>query len=140
MSNLAKLREEHAKLIDIVQRLEHVIALPSPPSQIGLFNLRRELNSTLIAHLKAEDWVLYPRLLDSKDTRIAAVAKAFIDEMGGLAESFAAYNVKWPAAAIHADWAGYCAHSRVIIDALTNRITHENRDLYPLLGALDQAA
>lgn len=140
MNEIAKLREEHAELMEIVQRMEHVIALPEPPSQIGLFNLRREFNSTLIAHLKDEDWLLYPRLLESRDPRIAATAKAFIDEMGGLAEAFAAYNRKWPAAAIQADWAAYCTHSRAIIDALTKRITRENRELYPLLEALDKAA
>lgn len=140
MNDLGKLREEHAELIQIVQRLEHVIAQPSPPSQIGLFNLRREFNSTLIAHLKDEDWLLYPRLLESSDAKIAATAKAFIDEMGGLAEAFAAYNCKWTATAIHADWPGYCVQSRTIIDALTNRITRENRELYPLLEALDKAA
>ena len=46
----------------------------------------------------------------------------------------------WSAAAIEADWPGYCADSRVIIDALTNRILLENRDLYPLLEHLDRAA
>jgi len=46
----------------------------------------------------------------------------------------------WSAAAIEADWPGYCADSRVIIDALTNRILRENRDLYPLLEHLDRAA
>ena len=140
MSDLAKLRQEHAELVDIVRRLAEVIAKPSPPPQIELFNLRRELSSTLIAHLKAEDWVLYPRLLASRQPGIADIANAFIDEMGGLAAAFAAYNEKWPAPAIHADWAGYCAHSRAVIEALSNRITRENRELYPLLDALDQAA
>ena len=140
MADLAKLREEHADLIDIVRRLEHVIALASPPSQIGLFNLRRELNSKLIGHLTAEDWLLYPRLLNSTDPRVADVAKAYIEEMGGLAAAFAAHNDIWPAPAIHADWSGYCVHSRRIIDALTNRITRENREVYPLLEALDKAA
>ena len=140
MSDLAKLRQEHAELIAIVRRLEAVIQQPTPPSQVELFNLRRELSSTLIAHLKAEDWVLYPRLLTAKDAKVAATASAFIDEMGGLAAAFAAYNDKWPAPAIHADWAGYCEHSRVIIDALTCRITRENRELYPLLERLDHAA
>lgn len=140
MSDLAKLREEHAELIKIVGRLEGLISLPSPPPQIELFNLRRELSSTLIAHLKAEDWVLYPRLLASKDSRIAATANQFIEEMGGLAAAFAAYNDKWPAPAIHADWTGYCAHSRTVIDALKCRITRENRELYPLLDSLDEAA
>jgi hypothetical protein len=140
MSDLVKLRQEHAELIEIARKLDVVISKPSPPSQVELFNLRRELTSTLIAHLKAEDWVLYPRLLSSKDPNVAATANAFIEEMGGLAAAFAGYNDKWPAPAIHANWAGYCEHSGAIIAALTNRISRENRELYPLLEAIDKAA
>ena len=140
MSDITKLREDHAELVRIVQRLAETIAMPSPPPQVELFELRRWLSSTLIAHLKAEDWVLYPRLLDSRDAAVADTAKAFSDEMGGLAAAYAAYADKWNAGAIDADWAGYCAESRTIIDALTCRITRENRELYPLLEALDKAA
>jgi hypothetical protein len=46
----------------------------------------------------------------------------------------------WSAAAIEGGWPRYCADSRTIIDALTNRILLENRDLYPLLEHLDRAA
>ena len=59
MSNLAKLREEHAELAAIVRRLSDVIAKDSPPRSPDFHALRRELQSKLIAHLKAEDWMLY---------------------------------------------------------------------------------
>lgn len=140
MSGLAKLRQEHAELVAIVRRLADFTARPSPPPQVELFELRRELSSTLIAHLKAEDWVLYPRLLGSDDADVAATAQAFNDEMGGLAAAYVAYTEQWSAPAINADWPGYCAASRAIIDALTCRITRENRELYPLLEKLERAA
>ena len=87
-----------------------------------------------------QDWVLYPRLLASPDPKVAATARAFNEEMGGLASAFSGYCDKWSAAAIGADWAGYCADSRDIIDALTNRILRENRELLPLIDRLDRAA
>jgi len=140
MTDLAKLREDHAELVRLVRKLAAFIDRPEPPAQLELFELRRELSSTLIAHLKAEDWVLYPRLLASEDAAVAATAAAFSEEMGGLAAAYVAYTDKWSATAIAADWAGYRADSRGIIDALTNRITRENRELYPLLDRLDRAA
>ena len=140
MSDLAKLRADHAELVKMVRRLADYIEQPSPPPQVELFELRREISSTLIAHLKAEDWVLYPRLLESPDASVAATARAFSDEMGGLAAAFTAYMSRWSANAIAADWPGYCRDSRGIIDALTSRITRENRELYPLLEKLDRAA
>ena len=140
MSDLNKLRAEHAQLVKTVGRLGELIDRPIPPPQLELFDLRRDLSSTLIAHLKAEDWVLYPRLLASSDPEIATIARAFNEEMGGLAAAFIAYSEKWNATAIVADWDGYCSDSREVLDALTNRITRENRDLYPLLEALERAA
>ena len=140
MADLAKLREEHAQLVAIVRRLGAIVEQPVPPYRLDLFDLRRELNSVLIAHLKAEDWILYPRLIESGDPQIAAVGRAFSDEMGGLAAAFAAYNDKWSADSIDQDWPGYCSETSDIIDALTHRITRENRELYPLLERLDRAA
>jgi hypothetical protein len=140
MTDVAKLREDHAELVRLVRKLGEYVAQSSAPPQLELFDLRRRLSSTLIAHLKSEDWVLYPRLLASSDPEIAATGRAFNAEMGGLAAAFVAYTDKWSAAAIDSDWAGYCADSRQIIDALTNRILRENRELLPLLDRLDAAA
>ena len=140
MSDLVKLRQEHAALIELVRRLGGFVVQPKPPAQTELFQLRRELSSTLIAHLKAEDWVLYPRMLNSADKNVAQTARKFSEEMGGLANAYSDYAEKWGAHAIDEDWPGYCADTRRIVEALTRRIGRENRELYPLLEALDKAA
>ncbi len=140
MPEIQKLRQEHAELVEIVGRLGKAVMLPTPPEMVGLFDLRRELASTLIGHLKAEDWALYPQLMASNDPEIAATAKAFSDEMGGLSDAFAIYAQRWDAMSINGNWKGFCAESRTIIDALTDRIQRENRELYPLVDRLDRAA
>lgn len=140
MSELMKLREDHANLARLFRRLGEVIELPAAPPQVELFELRRELVSTLLAHLKLEDWALYPRLIESGEPDIAAAGEAFKDEMGGLAPAFLAYSDKWNAGTIDADWPGYCADTRAILDALMNRLTRENRELLPLLERVDRAA
>lgn len=140
MSELSKLREDHSKLARMFMQLGRIIESSTPPSNIELFDLRRELISTLLAHLKLEDWALYPRLIECGEDDIASAALAFKDEMGGLAPAFLAYCDKWSATSIEADWAGYCADTRAILDALNNRLTRENRELLPLLDRLDRAA
>ena len=140
MATIQTLREEHALLMRIVGDLADIIARPTPPSSVELFAVRRRLNATLIGHLKAEDWILYPMLLASDDPTTAATARQFMDEMGGLAAAFLAYADKWSASAIESDWAGYCAESHGIIEALTQRITRENRELYPLAERDKRAA
>jgi hypothetical protein len=140
MSELMKLREDHAKLARLFRRLGDVIERPSPPPQVELFDLRGEILSTLLAHLKLEDWALYPRLIQSSDPEAAWTGQAFKDEMGGLAPAYLAYSERWAANSIDSDWSGYCRDTRAILDALMNRLTRENRELLPLLERLDAAA
>jgi hemerythrin HHE cation binding domain-containing protein len=140
MSELTKLREDHAALAKMFRRLGEIIAQPSAPDRIELFDLRRDLVSTLLAHLKLEDWALYPRLIESGDYETSAAGRMFKDEMGGLAPVFIAYTEKWHAGAISEDWAGYCSDTRGILDALMNRLTRENQELLPLLERIDRAA
>jgi len=140
MVTIQHLRQEHAQLERIANRLAECISRFAPPPAAELFALRKELNATLIRHLKAEDWILYPMLLTSDDPVTAAIARAFMDEMGGLAAAFLAYADKWSASAIERDWEGYCSESQGIIEALTKRIIRENRDLYPLAERERKAA
>jgi hypothetical protein len=140
MSELGKLREDHAKLAKMFRRLGEIVGKPAAPDRIELFDLRRDLVSTLLAHLKLEDWALYPRRIGSGNAEAARAGAMFKDEMGGLAPVFIAYSEKWHAGAITADWPGYCEETRAILDALMNRLTRENRELLPLLEQVDRAA
>ncbi len=140
MSSLLELRQDHAELVKIVGELKVMIGRETPPPSVDLFDVRRRLTGRLIAHLKAEDWVLYPPLLASSDTEIADTARRFVDEMGGLAKAFTAFVERWDAHSIGVDWPGYQRDAGGIIAALTNRIVRENRELYPLLENLGLAA
>ena len=117
-----------------------MIARDLPPPSTELYLLRRELSSALIRHLKAEDWLLYPRLLVSPNQAIARTALSFSEEMGGLAEAYTKYAERWGSYAIQSDWDGYRTETADIIQTLTNRIQREDRELYPLLEKLNMAA
>ena len=140
MSELMRLREDHAKLARMFLELERIIDRPQPPTQLALFEFRRELMTTLIGHLKLEDWALYPRLIESGDEHVSAKGHEFKEEMGGLAPAFLAYCDKWTANSIAADWPAYCSDTRALLDALMDRLTRENRELLPLLERIDRAA
>src|SRR5688572_8438595 len=107
MSNFMQLRTDHVELLDICQLLEGSIAGDTPPSSVDLFGVRKRLTTKLIAHLKAEDWLLYPRLLESEDAEIASTAAKFVEEMGGLAAAFNTYVECWDAFRIEREWPEY---------------------------------
>ncbi|MGH6787109.1 MAG: hemerythrin domain-containing protein [Novosphingobium sp.] len=133
MTNLDKLHAEHADLEAIVARLWLLLGAEGCPNWVELHALRERLVITLTAHLKVEDWVLYPRLIDGSDLAVAAIARAFCDEMGGLAAAFIVYVERWDSPAIEADWPGYRAATAPILKALITRIEREERELYPLV-------
>ena len=62
------------------------------------------------------------------------IAQRFVDEMGGIAQAFTAYNEKWKtSASIQADAIGFINETKSIYSALTRRIEKENTILYPLM-------
>ena len=131
MPRLTELREQHSGLRILIGRLTRAVAEASPPPPTELYQLRHELTSALIKHLKAEDWVLYPELLASDDPVVASTARLFSSEMGGLAQAYSAYAERWGPYTIACDWEGYRRETTDILEALTERITREDRDLYP---------
>ena len=135
MSNLTKLRKEHAGLAIIANQLSQLIAQEAPPPPRELYQIRMKLASGLIHHLKSEDWILYPALLASSDEKVALTARAFSASMGGLSSEFKTYSDRWNAEAINTNWKGYQCETFEILRALGLRMTREERDLYPLLDA-----
>ena len=140
MSSIAQIRSEHADLVKLFREWEALIDRETPPPSMELFDVRRRLTSLLLAHLKAEDWVLYPPLLESQDAEIAGIARRFVDEMGGLSASYSIFMERWDALSIQADWPGYQKQAHAILLALGERIVRENRELLPLVERTQRAA
>jgi hemerythrin-like domain-containing protein len=138
--HIGRLQSEHRELMALARRLSAAIAAPQPAPQVELFELRRKLASALIAHLKVEDWALYPALFDHHDPAVAEAARRFSDEMGGLASAFAVYSERWTTMTIQANWNGFCTESADIISALIKRIEREETELYPLATRTAKAA
>ena len=136
MPNIARLHDEHVELLGLLKQLSRVIERPAPPPQVELFDLRMKLCATLIGHLKTEDWMVYPKLVSHSNPKIAAKARRFNDQMGGLASDFAQYSRRWSTLTIHSNWPAFCSDTGEIVAALTRRIELEEAELYPLaLGA-----
>lgn len=135
-NEIGRLRAEHAALVTLSGFLMEMVAAPNPPRPTALASVRGMLRDTLIRHLKCEDWALYPKLQAKGDPDLSRLAEEFVAEMGHIASDFAAYDTRWTAAAVEADWAGFCAETNGILDALAMRIKREEQDLYPVAERL----
>jgi len=128
-----KFRLQHNEILQVAKEMTE--QLRGEPDPAALRKLLSNLAGKLSFHLAMEDQSLYPRLLGASDPKVKSTAKQFMTEMGGLGGTFTAYNGKWQASAIRADPAGFAEETRAVFAALTQRITRENRELYPLADA-----
>src|SRR3546814_15166118 len=104
MSVTQQLRDEHKHISDVLKEFEEVLSQPGPPPAASLFELRNRLTRVLIGHLKAEDWVLYPSLLETATPYVAEVARTLIHGLGGLAAAYNSYKRQWTDPAHPEDW------------------------------------
>ena len=132
MSEVETLRAEHEVVEELARELGRIVLRPLPPAPAAFERVRREFVVELKRHLRHEDAVLYPRLLQSLDGHVRAAARQFLDEAGGLARQFDEFCKRWDHATIVADWSGYCDDTTALLKLLDHRIAIEEFALYPL--------
>ena len=93
-----------------------------------------KLLGLLKLHLAQEDRVLYPEILSSEDPELAATARRFKDEMGGLAVALDQFARRWQSsAAIDERFRDFSIETGDILTKLGERIRRENEELYPMV-------
>ena len=133
MAPIAQLHGEHEMLLGVVAALRTTIAQPSPPDRLEFFNFRAQMSKQLIGHLTAEDLLLYPELLRSKDATVAATAQRFVDEMGGLLIAYREWVSAWPFERIAQNWSVFVSETSALLTTLERRVQRENDELYVLV-------
>ena len=100
-------------------------------------------NATLIAelinkttgvlnmHLASEDSFVYPKLLESSDTRVKSITQRYMDEMTKIADAYLAFHKKYNTPSkILADTAEFKQTFKKVRDALLLRMEREEKELY----------
>ena len=92
-----------------------------------------KLFGLLRTHLAHEDTELYPSLATCADPEVADLARAYMMEMGSLAETFEQFALRWSSSAVIAtSFEQFRAAAFDLIAALELRIERENVYLYPM--------
>lgn len=129
----ADLMLQHEYLGMLGSALATLIARPQVANDLASYALRQRFSQALRAHLKQEDWAVYPELVRSPDPAVVEIAKRFQAEMGGLNLALDAYSRRWGSETIAADWSGFCRDTDTLLRALHRRAQLEDTVLYPLL-------
>lgn len=139
--NLRRLQQEHRAIIRIGSDLIGVSReVRSREDADDARFLIEQLDRVLGLHLELEDSELYPALIGCGNPDAAEVAVACAEDMGGLAEVWSDYLRHWPAGMIYRDADRFAAVTRVLIEAVAQRVDREERELYPLAECLETRA
>lgn len=133
MTELSSLWSEHGQIGRLLHELSRLVMRPLPPHRPELERIRRDFTMSVGRHLKHEDAIVYPRLLQSEAPEVRAVARRLIAESGTLAAKFDTYCQRWNGSAIVADWSGFRYATSELLGLIERRIAAEQFELYPLL-------
>lgn len=135
MSNLAMLKRQHREILDSVKSIEFSAAANADLKSVEIAREINLLSGKMKMHLMAEDEFLYPDLAQSEYAEIRAAAQRFNSEMGGLSGEFSSFVRKYNTPdKIKAGKTGFAAESRTLFRKIRERMSREDKDLYPLLS------
>ena len=132
MMKTEKFREQHVVILDIARKISAALntdQLRYNPDE--MFELVTEFAGNVKLHLVLEDDVLYPLLLEHKDSEIRTLAQKYMNEHGKLKDVILEYASKWAnSIEIQRNPKEFIEHTRSIFNLVKNRIYNEDNDLF----------
>jgi hypothetical protein len=94
-----------------------------------------KLAGKLKIHLSSEDKFLYPNLLNGDDNKLKNLANSYINEMGGISDTFTNYKNKFNTKSkiISEGNEVFTSETKKILVAIEKRISKEESELYKLI-------
>lgn len=139
MGATKKFRDDHQRLLGMVSEITHLMGGNSQSIETNADQISGKLSQfggVLKMHLAAEDNFLYPKLVDHDDSKMSETAMKFQNEMGGIADVFKNYSLKWNRQTIKSDPIGFKNDTDTLFNVVGKRISREETELYPIFDAL----
>jgi hemerythrin-like domain-containing protein len=126
-------RRQHQEILGLVKELQPQLNAVSLRDAAGVTTGLQRLATMLKAHLALEDSTLYPKLMTHADPAVAATARRYQQEIGGLQTAFSNYLERWPtASSIQQEPDLFVSQTQQVVAALLARIEREDGELYPM--------
>lgn len=133
------LKTQHLEILRDLEMLQTLLNKPFSRKSLQTIEIiLHELDQRVMLHLTQEDQLLYPKLLHHRHEGLRHLGNTFMTEMGNVARDFSEYIRRWrskEALTIH--WSHFVEESLAITSQLIWRIEREEKELFPLLDAMD---
>jgi len=135
--NIDKFKQQHLDILEGIAALRRLSHAGVARNAAAIARRIIAMSSTIKLHLAIEDRMLYPVLARNPDTALADKGRSFQDEMGYIAQAYAAFAHRWSnAQALAQDEAGFKADANIVLRRVRERMLREDSDLYPQVEAL----
>lgn len=125
-----RLSWEHEYIELIGDALAATVASSVPVNSVLCHKVRQKFSQALRAHLKHEDWVIYPALLKEPDFRVVDIAAQLQADYGDLERMHTEYTGKWVTTTIESNWLQFCLDTRNLLAVARLRSSREETELY----------
>lgn len=132
------LERQHLEINKLFQKISSTINLRN--IEDSLDELVWDINTLagkLNIHMRTEDKLLYPELMNSDDKNLRNISKEYSEEMGNIHSIFIEFKNQFNTKnKIINDKNKFLIESKKVISLLENRIEKEDKTLYPKIKSL----
>lgn len=132
------LERQHLEINKLFQKISSTINLRN--IEDSLDELVWDINTLagkLSIHMRTEDKLLYPELMNSDDKNLRNISKEYSEEMGNIHSIFIEFKNQFNTKnKIINDKNKFLIESKKVISLLENRIEKEDKNLYPKIKSL----
>lgn len=114
---------EHEFVTQLGDVLASLVIRARSPNDVECHLARLRFSQALRAHLKYEDWFVYPALMKDADGTTASIVARLQAEGRDLDERHNAYTRRWVSTTIQDDWEGFRRETGELLQALRHRTT-----------------
>ncbi|AVK51417.1 hypothetical protein AXY43_09995 [Clostridium sp. MF28] len=136
MMNIDNLMREHKGIFEEINYINE--SINNKKFESDLLDITTHINKLagkLKIHLSSEDKFLYPNLLNGDDNKLKNLANSYINEMGGISDTFTNYKNKFNTKSkiISEGNEVFTSETKKILVAIEKRISKEESELYKLI-------
>lgn len=134
--DIDRFKKQHVDILDGIASLRRLAHAGVAENAQEIARRVTALSSVVTMHLAIEDRILYPALQHGENPQLAAMGKAYQDEMKGIASSYIAFSRKWgTAATLVAQADEFRQEANRVLKTVYDRMQKENTEFYPAIEA-----
>ena len=135
--DIERFKRQHVEILQRIDALRTLVHAGIDKHAAEIARHVHELGTVVKLHLAIEDRILYPAAQGADNTQIAAMAKAYQEEMTGIATPYIRFTNQWSdAARVAASPEDFRAQANTVLKNVYQRMQRENHEFYPALESM----